>query len=116
MMETRVKPSLETSFKVAKVREIMTKVMQTVLADKTYSGTEAGKWTKEISDGINREIKALNMDEYKHVVQVMIGQQTGAGCKYISKALWDVVCDHEVSEQLVNSSLFCIVAVFGIYC
>lgn len=55
------------------------------------------------------------MDKYKHVVQVMIGQQTGAGCKYITRALWDVICDQQMSEQLVNASLFCIVAVFGIY-
>lgn len=56
------------------------------------------------------------MHQYKHVVQVMIGQQTGAGCKFISRALWDELCDHQISEQLVNASLFCIVAVFGIYC
>lgn len=85
-------------------------------ADKTYSGDDAGKWTKEISDTINREIKELNMDQYKHVVQVMIGQQTGAGCKYIARAVWDVECDHQVTEQLVNAHLFCIVAVFGSYC
>ena len=85
------------------------------IPDKTYSGAEAGKWTKEISDTLNREIRDLNMGNYKHVVQVLIGQQTGAGCKYISRALWDAVCDHQVVEQLVNPSLFCIVAVFGIY-
>lgn len=56
------------------------------------------------------------MDQFKHVVQVIIGQQTGAGCKYIARAVWDVECDHQVTEQLVNAHLFCIVAVFGSYC
>ena len=55
------------------------------------------------------------MDKYKHVVQVVLGQQTGAGCNYIARAIWDVECDHKVVEQLVNAHLFCIVAVFGIF-
>lgn len=55
------------------------------------------------------------MENYKHVVQVIIGQQTGAGCNYIAKALWNTVSDHQISEQFINGSLFCIAAVFGIY-
>jgi tctex1 domain-containing protein 2 len=55
------------------------------------------------------------MTRYKHVVQVIIGQQLGAGCKYIARCRWDAECDNQAQSTFTTPSLFCIVTVFGIY-
>lgn len=57
----------------------------------------------------------MDMPRYKHVVQVHIGQQTGAGCKYIARCLWDAESDNHIEQVFTNASLFCVVTVFGIY-
>uniref|UniRef100_A0A1B0DBY6 Uncharacterized protein n=1 Tax=Phlebotomus papatasi TaxID=29031 RepID=A0A1B0DBY6_PHLPP len=48
--------------------------------DKTYSKEDAAIWTKQISQEVGSKIMELKMKRYKHVVQVTLGQQLGAGC------------------------------------
>ncbi|XP_055702545.1 dynein light chain Tctex-type protein 2B-like isoform X2 [Phlebotomus papatasi] len=83
--------------------------------DKTYSKEDAAIWTKQISQEVGSKIMELKMKRYKHVVQVTLGQQLGAGCKYIARCRWDAESDSQVSNVFTNSSLFCIVTVFGVY-
>lgn len=82
---------------------------------KTYSAAKAAEWTRNIADDINLKIKDLDMHRYKHIVQVTVGQQNGAGCRSTARCRWDAECDSMVSESFTNETLFCIVAVFGIY-
>ena len=39
-------------------------------------------WTREISDEVKHQLKALNLDRYKFVVQVVLGEQKGEGVMY----------------------------------
>lgn len=55
------------------------------------------------------------MTRYKHIVQVIIAQQAGAGCKYIAKCRWDAQCDVQISNIYTNETIACIATVFGIY-
>lgn len=49
------------------------------------------------------------------MVQVVIGQQLGAGFKMIGRCRWDSECDNQTSCTFSNSTLFCVVTVFGVY-
>lgn len=106
-------------------------------AGKQYQSTQIGEWTGKISDTISTQLKELNMRRYKHIVQVVIVQQTGAGCKYdasklidissqlanvqfsifryIARCRWDAECDVQVSNYFTNETMACIVTVFGVY-
>lgn len=55
------------------------------------------------------------MARYRHVVQVMLAQQNGAGCKYLARCRWDAECDSQVSAFFSNETLVCVVTVFGVY-
>lgn len=86
------------------------------IADKTYDKDVARTWTSEIADEVNQQIAtSAKVKRYKHVVQVMLGQELGAGATYNSRCCWDCDCDTSVSEVFSNTSLFCVCTVFGTY-
>ncbi|GAB0094998.1 tctex1 domain-containing protein 2 [Sergentomyia squamirostris] len=111
----QIKPSLENSFQTSQVKEIIKNCLTGLLTDKTYVKEEVGTLTKQIANEVSNNVMGLKMQRYKHVVQVTLGQQLGAGCKYIARCLWDAESDSQVSDVFTNSSLFCIVTVFGVY-
>ncbi|XP_055695081.1 dynein light chain Tctex-type protein 2B [Lutzomyia longipalpis] len=110
-----IKPTLENTFQTFQVKEIIKECLTSILTDKIYSKEEVPVWTKQIADDVSNKIVDLKMKRYKHVVTVTLGQQLGAGCKYISRCRWDAECDSQVSDVFTNSSLFCVVTVFGVY-
>lgn len=82
---------------------------------KSYVSSEVQDWCRQIANAINRRIKELETPRYKHIVQVMLAEQTGAGCRYLARCIWDASCDCKISEQYKSESIVCIVVVFGIY-
>ncbi|XP_055853480.1 dynein light chain Tctex-type protein 2B [Episyrphus balteatus] len=111
----RMRPSLEDIFKAKTIKEIIQRVLTKTLQGKKYNVEDARKWTQEIADTISASVKDLNMPRYKHVVQISLGQQLGAGCRYIAKCSWDAECDSYTSDIFSNATLFCVCTVFGIY-
>lgn len=53
-------------------------------AGKEYAGKEVGNWCRQIVNDVNRRIKELDIPRYKHIVQIMLSEQTGAGCRYVA--------------------------------
>lgn len=45
----------------------------------------------------------------------MFGNQMGAGCKYFTRCKWDAESDNQISDVFTNSTIFCVVIVFGIF-
>ncbi|XP_059619747.1 dynein light chain Tctex-type protein 2B-like [Phlebotomus argentipes] len=111
----QIRPTLENSFQTFQVKEIIKACLARILTDKTYSKDDVASWTKQIAQDVGNQIIELKMKRYKHVVQVALGQQLGAGCKYIARCRWDAECDSQVSDVFTNTSLYCIVTVFGVY-
>ncbi|KAG4076105.1 hypothetical protein HA402_011451 [Bradysia odoriphaga] len=110
-----IKPSQTEGFKQQAVKEIISNVLIEVLDGKQYQSTHIAEWISKISDTISTQLKELNMRRYKHIVQVVILQQTGAGCKYIARCRWDAESDVQVSNYFTNESMACIVTVFGVF-
>ncbi|XP_058823615.1 dynein light chain Tctex-type protein 2B-like [Topomyia yanbarensis] len=111
----QMRPSLEQTFKSEKIKQIINTVLNDTLTGQTYSAVDATRWTKSLADEISLKVKDLEMRRYKHVVQVMLGQQLGAGCKYIARCRWDAECDSQTSGEFKNATIFCVVTVFGLY-
>lgn len=86
-----------------------------IFVGKSYNAEEASNWTREISDAVSAAVKELEMPQFKHVVQVTLGQQLGSGCRYIAKCCWDAESDSQTSDVFTSAALFCICTVFGIY-
>ncbi|XP_073819862.1 dynein light chain Tctex-type protein 2B-like [Musca autumnalis] len=112
----KLKPSLGETFKGILIKEIIHEVLAEKLQGKIYVAEEVSHWTKDIADTINTTIRnRLIMPRYKYVVQVMLGQQLGAGCHYYAKCCWDAESDSQTSDIFSNTSLFCVCTVFGVY-
>ncbi|XP_075147040.1 dynein light chain Tctex-type protein 2B [Haematobia irritans] len=112
----KLKPSLGETFKGIKIKEIIHEVLIEKLQGKTYNADDVRQWTKDIADTINTTIRSrLIMPRYKYVVQVMLGQQLGAGCHYYAKCCWDAESDSQTSDIFNNASIFCVCTVFGVY-
>ncbi|EDS40672.1 dynein light chain [Culex quinquefasciatus] len=103
------------TFKSEKIKQIIGTVLNDTLSGQTYTALDAARWTKSLADEISLKVKDLEMKRYKHVVQVVLGQQLGAGCKYIARCRWDAECDNQTSAEFKNATIFCIVTVFGLY-
>ncbi|EDV94743.1 GH17964 [Drosophila grimshawi] len=111
-----MRPAFGESFPLPIVKNIINSVMTDKLKDKTYDKDVAKNWTREIADDVNQQIASNpKVKRYKHVVQVMLGQELGAGSTYLSRCCWDCDCDTSVTEVFSNTSLFCVCTVFGTY-
>ncbi|XP_034488256.1 tctex1 domain-containing protein 2 [Drosophila innubila] len=111
-----MRPAFGESFPLPIVKRIMNNTMAEKLKDKVYDKDVAKTWTREIADEVNQQIAANSkVKRYKHVVQVMLGQELGAGATYLSRCCWDCDCDTSVTEVFSNTSLFCVCTVYGTY-
>lgn len=139
----QMRPSIGKSFPVTNVREIINEVLLQILdgkrdyfkiqqrkeflyqtahdssiplkIGKVYTSGHVGEWCRQIADDINRRITGLATPRYKHIVQVMLAEQTGAGSRFTARCVWDASCDSRVSEQFKSETIDCHVTVFGIY-
>ncbi|XP_026462262.1 tctex1 domain-containing protein 2-like [Ctenocephalides felis] len=110
-----IKPALKDKFNIPAIRELIISILHSTLDGQIYLPHTAKTITIDLANAINNSIKGLQQSRYKHIVQVVLGEQKGAGVKTAMRSLWDIECDTYVSEEYKNPSLFCLVAVFGIY-
>ncbi|XP_017138510.1 tctex1 domain-containing protein 2 [Drosophila miranda] len=109
-------PAFGNKFPCPYIRYILQRVLTERLNSKTYTAADAVKWTREIADEINLKMKGQGQyPRYKHVVNVMLYQQNGAGCFYGARAIWDQLSDDYVSYVFDGGSFVCIASVFGCY-
>lgn len=111
----QIRPPLQEKFKATPVKDIIHNVLTDTLSGKSYDSENAKLWTINISNTINKKIKELRMQRYKHIVQVTIGERRGAGVKSGLRCLWDCETDGYASDIFMNESIFSVVVVFAIY-
>jgi hypothetical protein len=58
---------------------------------------------------------ALNLPRYKYLVQVLIGEQRGAGIRFGARCLWDAKTDNMTEAVYMSDTLYCCAAVFAVY-
>ncbi len=85
-------------FRPLAIKDVIHQVLKELLHEKQYSSEEAKALSKEISDSIQSRLKGdlliviqcftslffltgLELDRYKYIVQVVIGEQRGEGVK-----------------------------------
>ena len=80
----------------------MEEVLREKLTGATYHPDNTSQWTREIADEIKQSLKLQDMDRYKYVVQVMIGEQRGEGVSMSARCFWDQKRDHYVQKTFQN--------------
>jgi len=108
-------PSFDKSFRPGKVKEIMAEVLKSRLEGLEYDPDNCSTWCREISDEVKQRLKLLGMERYKWVVQVVIGEQKGAGVQVGCRCFWDPKTDNVAEEKFTNESIFAVAFAAGIY-
>ena len=113
--ENTYKMAPNVAFPENKIKEVVEKILSRELKNTQYDAENCREMTARISDIIKKEIKDLDLDRYKLVCIVHIGQRGNQEIKVGSRCLWDVRLDTYISAEYQNTSLFAIATVFGIY-
>ncbi|GAB1865924.1 Tektin [Camponotus japonicus] len=111
----QIRPPLHEKFKPLSAKEIIHDVLFDQLATKSYDAQAAAQWTKDIADVIERKIKDLQFKRYKYIVNVVLGQQHGAGVKIGTRCIWDAEADTYAYDSFINDSIFCMAIVYAVY-
>ena len=113
--DLQIRPSYQAMFKPRQVESMMSSFVSSFLSAKAYDPAETSGWAKELACGIKNQLKELKLPRYKYLVQVVIGENKGAGVRCGCRCLWDQQSDKMAQTHYTNDSLFAVVAAFGVY-
>ena len=111
----QIRPQLHEKFKPLSAKEVIHNVLFDQLSAKTYDAEEAIQWTKDIADIIRDKVKELKFKRYKYLVNVVLGEQHGAGVKMGTRCIWDAEADTYAYDSFVNDTIFCVATVYAVY-
>ncbi|XP_048587932.1 dynein light chain Tctex-type protein 2B isoform X2 [Nematostella vectensis] len=97
-----IRPNFKNKFRPAAVKGLIHDTLNEELGGKTYDAEEAKSWPKLITDSVLSKIKDLELDRYKFVVQVTIGEQRGEGVNVACRCLWDSDTDNYAQDLLMT--------------
>ncbi|XP_003491940.1 tctex1 domain-containing protein 2-like [Bombus vosnesenskii] len=111
----QIRPQLHEKFKPLNAKEVIHNVLFDQLSAKTYDAQEAAQWTKDIADLIREKVKELKFKRYKYIVNVVLGEQHGAGVKMGTRCIWDAEADTYAYDSFLNDTIFCVATVYAVY-
>ena len=113
--DLQIRPTYQLMFKPRQVESMMSACVSSFLSSKQYDPAETAVWAKELACSIKNQLKELRLPRYKFLVQVIIGENKGAGVRCGARCFWDQTTDKMAQTHFTNDTLFAIVAAFGVY-
>eukprot|EP00760_Papus_ankaliazontas_P003065 PhM_4_TR11402/c0_g1_i1/m.71254 len=110
-----LRPHHRKRFRPQLVKEVIRRVLLERLGNQDYNPDTVQTTSKDVADVVREQLRGLDMDGYKLIVNAVIGEQRGQGLKMGCRCFWDQDTDGYAEETYTNSSLFAVVTVFGIY-
>ena len=83
------------------------------LGAQDYNQDQLQKWTTQLSEDLVKSLKELSQT-FKFCVSCLILQKGDAGMHMSSTCYWDSNTDGSATIKWENSSMYCIVNVFGL--
>lgn len=109
------KTAPDRKFPEGDVRGILKEILTERLAEAKYDAEKCRQLSKTISDEVKDRVKHLNIQRYKIICLVNIGQLGNQAMRIGSRCLWDTNFDTFASFQFKNGSLFAAAIVYGVY-
>lgn len=114
-LENTYQMSPKRHFPVEEVRQIIVKTLQNVVGDEVYANIYPNQVSKRLSQLIKDQVKSLNIDRFKIVCVVTIGEMKNERIQVASRCLWDNNFDRFASATVKNGTLFAVGTVYGVY-
>ena len=105
----------DSRFHEGQVREIIKNVFTENIREKQYDAAMCGSKCKLMSEIIKERVKHLNMDRFKIVCVVMMGQEAKQSMLVSSRCLWDQRFDNHVTVEFKKGNLVALGLVFAVY-
>lgn len=114
-MENTFKMAPDRKFPERDVRLILQEILTERLAEAKYDADQCRQLSKSLSDAVKNRVKDLNIQRYKIICLVHIGQLGNQAMRIGSRCLWDTNFDTFASFEFKNGSLFAAATVYGVY-
>jgi dynein light chain Tctex-type 1 len=102
----------EVDFSPEDVENIVKNAIDTTLKDASYNPKKVNDWTNTVVDGCLKGLQTLQRP-FKYIVTCIICQKNGAGMNTAATCFWDTNKDGHCKYPWENSTMHCIVTVFG---
>ena len=89
------------------------KIINNFLNNKEYSQDEVQNWTALLSEDIVKALKNISSN-FKFCVSCVILQKGDAGMHISTTCYWDSNVDGSVAIKCENTTMYCIVNIFGL--
>eukprot|EP00500_Bicosoecida_sp_ms1_P002962 CAMPEP_0203814920 /NCGR_PEP_ID=MMETSP0115-20131106/6777_1 /ASSEMBLY_ACC=CAM_ASM_000227 /TAXON_ID=33651 /ORGANISM="Bicosoecid sp, Strain ms1" /LENGTH=122 /DNA_ID=CAMNT_0050723805 /DNA_START=24 /DNA_END=392 /DNA_ORIENTATION=- len=103
----------DSEFLVEDVETIVKNALQSTLSENMYNPKKVNDWTNTVIDGCLKGLQTLNKS-FKYIVTCIIMQKNGAGLHTTATTFWDVKKDGFCKVPWENSTMHCIVTVYGL--
>jgi len=111
-----LRPQFEHKFKPIAVKPLIHEVLNEYFETrKEYDANEVNTWSSDVCEEIKSKLKDLGLERYKFVVQVLIGEQRGAGVKTTTRCFWDNESDSYATDVFMNENFFCVASAYGCF-
>lgn len=97
------------------IEEIMNDILEANLAHQVYNADVCRELCLMLSDEIKLRVKELQMNRFRIICNVCIGESNGQGFLMASRFLWDESHDNFSTSTYKNHSLFAVATVFGVF-
>ena len=97
------------------IKSIMEELMEASLRDRKYDSLTCASLAQQLSGDIQVEVKNIELERYRLITVVHIGERNRQDIRIVSRAVWDPELDSFVTYKYQNEWLFCIATVYGIY-
>ncbi|XP_026284120.1 dynein light chain Tctex-type protein 2B-like [Frankliniella occidentalis] len=111
----KIRPDLDEKFRPQAAKEAIQSLLTEQLSGKVYANENVDDLTKSVAKLALERVKAMEFQRYKLLVQVVLGEQRGAGVRMGARCMWDAEADSYASAEYANDSLFCVVTVFAVF-
>ena len=110
-------PKEGEKFCPSKIRELIKSGLESCLSHYEFDVEGLTAKTEEVTKSVRDSVRAgaYQLNRYKLVVQVVIGEIKNQGLKITSKCLWDTNSDNYASYTHRTETYYCTAIVFGCY-
>lgn len=100
-------------FVVEDAEAIVRNAIHSTLNEFNYNSKKVNEWTNSIVTGCLKELQALGRP-FKYIITCVIMQKIGAGLNTSTSMFWDSAKDGFCKIPWQNSTMHCVVTVYGL--
>jgi len=111
----QTRPPYPQQFKPLQVQQLLKQIIIPQLTGVSYDPDQSPQLAKDLASSIKNQLKQLNLPRYKFLVQVVLGENRGAGVRCGARCLWDQQTDKLADFKFQNVSLIVSLYTFDNY-